>query len=135
DNWNGQVPVITYTTNTSDTATLTLEVTPINDSPIAVDDVINAQEDTLFTSTVDLDANDTDVDGDNLSVIAGTFTTVQGGTIIIAADGSYTYMPPADLNGVDSYVYTVTDGTDTDTATLTINVGAQNDAPDLVADV
>ncbi|MDO6775419.1 retention module-containing protein, partial [Shewanella sp. 3_MG-2023] len=135
DNWNGQVPVITYKTNTGDTATLTLEVTPINDSPIAVDDVINAQEDNLFTSTVDLDANDTDVDGDNLSVIAGTFTTVQGGTIIIAADGSYTYMPPADLNGVDSYVYTVTDGTDTDTATLTINVGAQNDAPDLVADV
>ncbi|MCQ4349187.1 cadherin-like domain-containing protein [Pseudomonas stutzeri] len=44
-------------------------------------------------------ANDSDVDGDTLSVVAGTFVTAQGGSIVIAADGSYTYTPPADFHG------------------------------------
>ncbi|WP_188923135.1 Ig-like domain-containing protein, partial [Shewanella gelidii] len=73
-------------------------------------------------------------DGDALSVIAGTFNTTEGGTIVIAADGSYVYTPPANFNGIDTVVYTVTDGTGTDTATLTIDVGGSNDAPTLVAD-
>ncbi|WP_434931088.1 Ig-like domain-containing protein [Shewanella sp. HL-SH5] len=135
ENWNGQVPIITYTTNTGATATLTIEITPENDAPVAVDDVITIQEDTVFNSSIDLDANDTDIDGDSLSVVAGTFTTTQGGTIVIAADGSYTYTPPLNFNGVDTVDYTVTDGTLTDIGTLTINVGAVNDAPVAVDDV
>ncbi|PKH60987.1 cadherin-like domain-containing protein, partial [Shewanella sp. Bg11-22] len=38
DNWNGSVPVITYTTNTGSTATLTIEVTPTNEGVTAGDD-------------------------------------------------------------------------------------------------
>ncbi|MCQ4349220.1 Ig-like domain-containing protein [Pseudomonas stutzeri] len=38
---------------------------------------------------------------------------------MIAADGSYTYTPPADFHGTDTVDYTVTDGSLTDTATLT----------------
>ncbi|MDO6777636.1 Ig-like domain-containing protein, partial [Shewanella sp. 3_MG-2023] len=114
---------------------VTITIVGANDGPIAVDDEIFIAEDVVFNSTVDLDANDSDLDGDALSVIEGTFTTTEGGTIVIAADGSYSYTPPLDFNGVDTVEYTVTDGTATDTATLTINVGAENDAPDLVADV
>ncbi|MCQ4349149.1 cadherin-like domain-containing protein [Pseudomonas stutzeri] len=57
-----------------------------------------------------------------LSVVAGTFVTAQGGSIVIAADGSYTYTPPADFHGIDTVDYTVTDGSLTDTATLTLTV-------------
>ncbi|MCP3952407.1 MAG: retention module-containing protein, partial [Desulfobacterales bacterium] len=97
-------------------------------APVAVDDTISATEDTPFTSTIDLDTNDTDIDGDALAVVPGTFATVQGGTLVVAADGSYTYTPAANFNGTDTVDYTVTDGTLTDTGTLTITVGAVNDA-------
>ncbi|WP_133126611.1 Ig-like domain-containing protein, partial [Shewanella sp. 10N.286.52.B9] len=100
-----------------------------NDGPIAVDDEINVTEDTAFTSTIELDANDLDVDGDDLTVTAGTFTTTQGGTIVIAADGSYTYTPPLNFTGVDTVEYTVSDGSLSDIGLLTINVGEVNDAP------
>jgi hypothetical protein len=79
---------------------------PPNSGPVAVDDAITVTEDTPFTSVVDLDANDTDLDGDALSVVPGTFTTTAGGTIVIAANGSYTYTPPANFNGSDSFNYT-----------------------------
>ena len=61
-------------------------------------------------------------------VVAGTFATAQGGSIDIAADGSYTYTPAVNFNGSDSVDYTVTDGSLTDIGTLTINVTAVNDA-------
>ncbi|MDO6621202.1 Ig-like domain-containing protein, partial [Shewanella sp. 6_MG-2023] len=56
--WNGVLPVITYTTDTGETATLTINVGEVNDAPVAVDDEINVTEDTAFTSTIELDAND-----------------------------------------------------------------------------
>ena len=112
----------------------TLDITPVNDAPVAVDDAVNATEDTAFTSAIDLDANDTDVDGNALTVTPGTFTTAQGGTIVIAANGSYTYTPAANFNGTDTVNYTVTDGTLTDVGQLTITVAAVNDAPVAVDD-
>ena len=113
----------------TDIGTLNITVTSGNDAPVAVDDSITAIEDTPFTSTIDLDANDTDLDGDALSVIPGTFATTAGGTITIVADGSYTYTPAANFNGADSVDYTVTDGALTDIGTLNITVTAVNDAP------
>ncbi len=118
----------------SDTGTLTVTVTAVNDAPVAVDDSASTAEDTPLVSTVDLDANDTDVDGDALTVTPGTFATTQGGSITIAADGSYTYTPAAGFNGTDTVDYTVTDGALTDIGTLTISVGAVNDAPVAVDD-
>ena len=105
----------------TDIGTLTITVNPVNDAPVAVDDAITATEDTVFTSTVDLDFNDTDLDGDALTVVAGTFATIQGGSLVLAADGSYTYTPAANFSGIDTVDYTVTDGTLTDTGTLTIH--------------
>ncbi|MDH3535026.1 MAG: retention module-containing protein, partial [Gammaproteobacteria bacterium] len=135
-NFNG-VDTVDYTVtdgSLTDVGTLTINVTAVNDAPVAVDDSVTATEDTPFSSTVDLDFNDTDLDGDSLSVVAGTFATAQGGSITIAADGSYTYTPAANFNGVDTVDYTVTDGSLTDVGTLTINVTAVNDAPVAVDD-
>ncbi len=113
----------------SDTGTLTITVTPVNDPPVAVDDEVTIDEGTVFNSTIDLDANDTDVDGDPLSVVAGIFETDKGGEITIYSDGSYTYRPLQNFNGTDTVSYTVSDGQLTDTGTLTIIVNAVNDAP------
>ena len=56
----------------SNPTTLTVTVTGSNDAPVAVDDSVTATEDSVFTSTVSLIANDTDVDGPGLSAVAGT---------------------------------------------------------------
>lgn len=112
---------------------VTVSVNDLNDAPIAIDDAITTDEDIPFTSSIDLDANDTDVDGDTLSVVAGTFATAQGGSIMIAADGSYTYTPATNFHGTDSVDYTLTDGTLTDVGTLTITVNPINDIATIVS--
>jgi hypothetical protein len=135
-NFNG-IDTVDYTVtdgSLSDVGTLTINVTTVNDAPVAVDDAVTTAEDTVFNSVIELDANDTDLDGDALSVVAGTYATTQGGSITIAADGSYTYTPAANFNGVDTVDYTVTDGSLSDVGTLTINVTAVNDAPVAVDD-
>ena len=116
----------------TDTATVTITITGTNDAPVAVDDANTTSEDTPISSVLTLQANDTDIDGDSLSVdvsSVGTFATTQGGTIVVAVDGHYTYTPAAAFTGIDTFDYTVTDGTLTDTGTLSISVGATNDDP------
>ncbi|WP_249560534.1 Ig-like domain-containing protein, partial [Shewanella sp. 10B] len=125
--WNGQVPVITYTTNTGSTATLTINVTPVDDPSVLANDTNTVDEDTVATGNV-LD-NDTDVDS-ILSVVsftvsgstfaAGTTVALDGGSLVLNADGSYSFTPNADWNGqVPVITYTTNTGS---TATLTINV-------------
>jgi len=127
----------TYTATDNDggvsaPATVTITVTGTNDAPVAVDDANTTAENTPVSSVLTLQSNDTDIDGDSLSVdvsSVGTFATTQGGTIVVAADGHYTYTPAAAFTGIDTFDYTVTDGTLTDTGTLNISVGATNDDP------
>jgi hypothetical protein len=109
----------------------------VNQAPVAVDDTASTNEDTPLTGAVALQANDTDSDSASLSVAAssvGIFTTTEGGTIEVAADGTYSYTPAADFNGTDTFDYTVTDGALSDVGRLTITVNAVNDAPVAVAD-
>ncbi|MCK8047395.1 Ig-like domain-containing protein, partial [Shewanella sp. 1CM18E] len=135
--WNGSVPVITYTTNTGETATLTLEVTAVDDPSIVANDSNTIAEDGIATGNV-LD-NDSDVDSD-LSVTsfeingetyaAGTTVVLDGGSLVINEDGSYTFTPNADWNGsVPVITYTTNTG---ETATLTLEVTAVDD-PSIVA--
>jgi VCBS repeat-containing protein len=144
DNTQAAIQSLDVTDTLTDTLTVTafdgtthdvvITINGAEDAPVAVDDAVTATEDTVLNSVIDLDANDTDIDGDALSVVAGAFATTQGGSITIAADGSYTYTPATNFNGVDSVDYTVTDGALTDVGTLTINVTAVNDAPVAVDD-
>ena len=60
--------------------------------------------------------NDFDDNTAGLSVTAGTFVTTQGGSIMLASDGSFMYTPPAGFTGTDTYVYTLVDGNDIDGA-------------------
>jgi hypothetical protein len=115
--------------------TLTINVTPVNDGPAAVNDTASTAEDTPLTSTTDLDANDTDADSETLTVVGGTFATAGGGSLVLADSGSYTYTPALNFNGNDTIKYTVTDGALTSEGTLAITVTSVNDSPVAVATV
>ncbi|WP_139151874.1 tandem-95 repeat protein, partial [Shewanella colwelliana] len=139
DNWNGSVPVITYSTNTGASATLTIEVTPVDDASVLANDSNTIAEDTVATGNV-LD-NDSDIDSD-LSVVsftvngetvaAGTTVEVEGGSLVINADGTYTFTPNDNWNGsVPVITYTTNTGA---SATLTIEVTPVDDASVLAND-
>ncbi len=124
----------------SDTATVTIEVTPVNDNPHAVNDAPAAQSDALVTpedtaltiAPATLLANDSDPDGDPLSI-----TSVQAavhGTVALV-EGNIVFTPAADYHGPASFTYTISDGQGgSDTATVTIEVTPVNDNPDAVND-
>ncbi len=129
-NWNG-TDSFNYTVSDgalTATATVTVSVSPVNDAPVAVIDMANTSEDTPVT-TVNVLINDTDVDGDSLSVVAADTSTLNAGTVVNNGDGTFTYTPALNWNGADSFGYTVSDGLLTSTGTVTVSVSAVNDAP------
>ena len=103
-------------TDTLDTNT-TLVAGTTKISAMAVPNSYNAAGNTqlIVNAAGGVRANDFDIDGvtptASLVVTAGTFATTAGGSITIAADGSFTYTPQTgDENLTDTYTYTVTDG-------------------------
>jgi len=117
------------------TATVTITVESDNDAPVAVDDTETTPEDTPLSSDVTL--NDSDLDGDNLIVNTTPVTDVSNGTLVLNADGTFTYTPNPDYFGTDSFVYEVCDDgipSFCTTATVTIDVTPVNDAPVAVDD-
>ncbi|OUS09294.1 hypothetical protein A9Q90_03620 [Gammaproteobacteria bacterium 54_18_T64] len=111
--------------STSATAT-----TAANNAPSAGNDSANGNEDSVIT--VDALANDSDPDGQSLSVSA-VGNASNGST---STDGStITYTPNADFSGSDSFTYTVSDGAGASaTATVSVSVNPVNDAPSAVND-
>ncbi|HIF9346867.1 TPA: Ig-like domain-containing protein, partial [Photobacterium damselae] len=108
----------------TDTITVTVNVTPVNDAPVGENVTTETQEDTAVTGQLIA----TDVDGDNLTFKPGT--NPENGSVTINADGSWEYVPNTDFNGEDSFTVVVDDGNGgTDTITVTVNVTPVNDAP------
>ena len=114
----------------TDTAVVTVTVTPVNDAPVAVNDMRTAAEDTALTMTA-LRNNDSDVDGDPLSISA--WTQPSHGSVVCTPTAC-TYTPGPDYYGPDSFTYTITDGSLTSTATVALTVTPVNDAPVAIAD-
>ena len=139
-NYNGAVPQVTYTTNTGLTSTLDLTVTAVDDPSVLTADTQTIAEDTPAIGNVL--SNDSDIDnvlsvatftiaGINATFTAGQTATIANvGTLVIAADGAYTFTPAANYNGtVPTVSYTVTDGSGTDvTSTLNISVTPVDDS-------
>src|SRR5262249_32643517 len=115
----------------SNVATVSINVAPVNDAPVAQNDTAATNEDTPVSGNVL--ANDSDVDGDALSAIL-----VSGpahGSLTLNADGSFTYTPTANYNGAHRSSYKAQDGSaDSNVATVSINVTPVNDAPAADAD-
>ncbi|MBI2967563.1 MAG: tandem-95 repeat protein [Bacteroidetes bacterium] len=117
-----------------DTVIIGITVTPVNDSPVAMNDSLIISEDGLAT-TIDVRVNDSDPDGDPLttSIISGP---ANGNAAVIG--NNIEYSPDPDFNGNDTVVYIICDnGTPVlcDTAIVIITVLPVNDAPDAVTDI
>ncbi|KYY19114.1 tandem-95 repeat protein [Vibrio parahaemolyticus] len=127
ENFNGEATISYIVTDgdLTDEAKVTVTVTPVNDSPVAVDDTTSIQEDTAVT--IDVLTNDTDVDGDKLSIESASVPKEQGTVEVV--DGKLVFTPAENFNGDAEITYTVTDGELTDEAKVTVTVNPVNDAP------
>lgn len=120
---------------TSNVATVAIAVNEINDAPVANDDVAVTTEDTPVSGNVLTNDSDTDnLDGligneDTLSAVLVSGPT--NGSVVLNADGSWTYSPNADFNGSDSFAYQALDsrGAVSNIATVSLVIGDVNDAP------
>ncbi|EIW7863958.1 tandem-95 repeat protein [Vibrio parahaemolyticus] len=132
ENFNGEATITYIVTDgdLTDEAKVTVTVTPVNDSPVAVDDTVSTQEDTVVT--IDVLTNDTDVDGDKLSIESASVPKEQGTVEVV--DGKLVFTPAENFNGQAEITYTVTDGQLTDEAKVTVTVNPVNDAPTIKVD-
>ncbi len=124
----------------SDEATAWITITPANDPPTAVDDAYSTDEDTVLNVVVPgVLENDSDVNGDPISVVSADAQSVMGAPVAVNADGSFSYDPtnvallqdlPAGATISDTFTYTIADDEGlTSAATVTIMVEGINDAP------
>ncbi|WP_193786614.1 cadherin-like domain-containing protein, partial [Legionella worsleiensis] len=141
-NYNGAVPVATYTLSdgsSSDTSTLSIDVTAVDDVFSDANEVLSTAEDTTLngnvltgTSSVDgaVSVTEFSVAGDPATYNAGDTATIAGvGTLQINANGTFSFVPAANYNGaVPVVTYTMTDGSSSDTSTLSIDVTPVDDA-------
>src|SRR5215213_7329745 len=100
-----------------------VNVTAVNDSPVADDQSVTTDEDTA--KEVTLTASDVEGDALGYTIVSAT----QHGTLS-GTGANLTYTPEADYNGPDSFTFKANDGTaDSEPATVSIAVSAVNDAP------
>ena len=120
------------------TQSLTVRVTDVNEAPVANPDTVAHNEDTQVTGNVL--SNDTDVDGNTLTVVkftmnsinynAGTTATLSNiGSIVVNTNGSYAFTPLVNYNGSFTLAVTISDGIKTSTSPLTITTTPVNDPP------
>jgi alpha-tubulin suppressor-like RCC1 family protein len=121
----------TYTVSdgtSTDVGNVAMTVNCTNDGPQAMDDAATTAEDTVVTVAVL--ANDTDPEGDALTVSSVTPAPAHGTAVIDAGNTTITYTPAKDFCGIDTFGYTATDGTDSDAAMVVpVTVLCTNDPP------
>jgi VCBS repeat-containing protein len=115
----------------TDDATVNLTVSPGNDPPQASDDSYVVNKNTPKTVPAPgVLGNDSDIDGDHLT--AQVQSQPSHGSLTLNANGSFTYTPATGYTGSDSFTYRASDGHLSDTATVTLNVNADNHRPQAV---
>jgi DNA/RNA endonuclease G (NUC1) len=115
------------------TGTVNIPVTAVQDPPDAVSDSSTIAEDSGANS-INVLGNDSDVDGDTLTVTAVT-QGARGSVAITGGGTGVSYTPAANFFGSDSFTYTIGDGQgNSDTATVNVTVNNVNDAPVAGAD-
>ncbi len=112
----------------SNSATVSITVTPVNDIPIAVDDIANVSEG--GSVSINLIANDSDAEN-SLNLLSIVLSSANHGTLVNNNNGTITYTHNGSDTTIDSFSYTVADlsGAISNTATVNINITPQNDAP------
>ena len=127
--WNG-MDSFTYRaydgTAYSNTVTVSINVTAVNDTPVAVGDSYSTTEGTALTvPAAGVLANDTDADADSLT--ANLVSDVSHGTLTLSSAGSLLYTPDAGWLGADSFTYRAYDGAAySNTVTVSLDVTVAN---------
>jgi hypothetical protein len=126
-NWSGVVAFdysVRDLDGESDAAHVTVDVTAVNDAPVADPAETSTNEDTPKTGTLSA----TDVENSPLTYLLVTGPT--DGDASVSSNGFFTYTPDADWHGTDSFTFKVNDGDkDSAPATVTVTVNARNDTP------
>jgi hypothetical protein len=102
----------------SNIATVSIIVNAVNDAPVAVADSATTRKGSAVH--IDVLANDTDVDGNDLTITSWT-KGAQGSVRLV--DGRFRYGPKEGFRGTDTFTYTISDGNGgTATGTVTVTV-------------
>jgi 6-phosphogluconolactonase (cycloisomerase 2 family) len=96
------------------------EAAQTNLPPVAVDD--GARTAPGASVGIEVLANDSDPDGDALSVSAHDAASLHGGTIALNPDGTLSYTPSAGFRGTDTFGYTISDRLAEASAGVTVTV-------------
>ncbi|MDB2701799.1 Ig-like domain-containing protein [Flavobacteriaceae bacterium] len=116
-----------------------LTVDPINDAPVGVADTIEVDEGATATTTTggatSVLANDTDTERDVLEATLLTPPLYHNGMFSLALDGTFTYEHDGSETTTDSFTYTLSDGANSLTVTVTINISPQNDCPRVISPI
>lgn len=118
-------------------AFVSLTVNSVADIPSANTDNYQTDEDaTLTINAIDgLLANDSDIDGGTLTINTSPTVPTQQGQLTLVDDGSFTYIPNDNFNGVDTFTYQLINNKgDISTAQVSIAINAVNDAPQAIND-
>jgi len=108
--------------NLSNVASVQIDVIPVNDAPIAVDDFYRTDGEPLEIEAPGVLENDIEVEGEAMTAIQ--VSDVSHGVLQFRSDGSFTYLPPADFVGRDSFTYQVEANDQlSNVATVNIDVG------------
>ncbi|MEZ8859758.1 tandem-95 repeat protein [Vibrio sp. 10N.247.311.51] len=109
-----------------------ITATGINQSKL-----VTAEDTSITISFDELLANDTDIDGDELSIVVGSITSAANGELFVDyTNNTITFTPDTDYNGEATFKYKVTDGNGgEDEAEVTLNISPVNDAPVLTGDL
>jgi len=127
--YHGSASIVFTTTDNDATPvvkTIGLTLTPVDD---IVSDVVTTNEDTVLVFNAIIGTNG--ASGDNFAGVPELTAVTQGtkGDVTFEADGTITYSPLADLNGGDTFTYSVTSGGVIETGTVTVTINPINDAP------
>jgi len=111
-----------------DTAQVVFTIIPVNDAPVAIDDVVNTDED--ITLVIDVQANDSDTEDSTL--VTTIITQPTNGNAVVVNNDSISYLNDVNYNGNDTIVYSICDNESPalcDTAMVIITVDPINDMP------
>ncbi|MBX3423492.1 MAG: VCBS domain-containing protein [Pirellulaceae bacterium] len=147
----GQSLILTYTLQVSDgnggfdTQTVVITINGSNDAPVAVDDVYSTAVNSLLNipAVLGVLSNDSDVDGPSVSVTEvngspaaiGVPVPLTYGTLVMQANGSFLYLPNLNAYGLETFTYTISDGSLTDTGTVFLTIVAANHPPIAIGDL
>ena len=122
----------TYTVTSggvTETATVSITINAVAD---IVNDLLTTNEDTAITANVITSTSSGSADNfEGTAVVSSVTQGTSGGSVTFTSAGNVTYTPIANVSGTDSFMYTVTSGGITETATVNVTINAVNDAPSI----